>query len=212
MKPAKKDWDFLRANTLVPGLSFLIALLIFGASFWYNGQQEKAYVVYSTNHAVIHEDYDALIYRRRLMDRYHRRYQELQESGFVGHESRLDWIETIRSTVQTLDLPNVTYSLQPQRTVLQPVDSASGTAEVQVFLSTLDLELGLVHELDLLRFFRTLEEEAPGLMKVDACNLVRQLGPAEQLVAETNIVASCSISMFSVITSDISFAAADTGL
>ncbi len=212
MKPAKKDWDFLRAHTLVPGLSFLIALLIFGASFWYNAQQERAYVIYSTNHSVIHEDYDALIYRRRLLDRYHRRYQELQENGFVGHESRLDWIETIRATAKALDLPNVTYSLEPQRTVLQPVDSASGTAEVQVFLSTLDLELGLVHELDLLRFFRKLEEEAPGLMKVDACNLVRQLGPDEQLVAEVNIVASCSMSMFSVITYEISFAAADRGL
>lgn len=212
MKPAKKDWIFLRAHTLVPGASLLVAIVILGVSFWYHGEQKRVFDSFSSNQEMMYQNYDQLIHRRRLLDRYYRRYQELQESGFVGQESRLDWIETIRSTAKRLDLPNVAYSVEPQREVLRPVESASSTAQIQIYLSRVQFELGLVHELDLLRFFRRLEEEAPGLMKVDRCSLARQLGPDTELVAESNIVATCSMALFSVITSDIGFAAADTGL
>ena len=212
MKPASKDWVFLRAHTLVPGASLLLAMIMLGVSYWHHGEQKRVYDAFSSNQEVMYQDYDQLIYRRRLLDRYYRRYQELQESGFVGQENRLDWIETIRATAKRLDLPNVSYSLEPQLEVVQPVHSASSTAQIQIYLSRLDFELGLVHELDLLRFFRRLEKEAPGLMKVDRCSLDRQLSTNNDLVAETNIIATCSMALFSVMTSDIGFAAADTGL
>lgn len=206
MKPARFDWKYLGDGVLLPGISLLAAAIIFAASAWYHGKQKSLYEIYSTNQEAIHEDYDALVYRRRLIDRYYRRYREFQELGFVGRERRLDWIETIRSAAKGLDLPNVAYSLEPQLEVVRPVESASPNAEIQIYLSRLELELGLVHELDLLRFFDRLEQEAPGLMKVDKCSLARQGELADRLVAETNILASCSMMMFSVITSDITIA------
>ena len=48
-------------------------------------------------------------------------------------------------------------------------------------------------------------------MKVDQCNLTRNRGATEKLAADTNISAKCSMTMFSVITSDISFAAVEPG-
>ncbi|MGI9205890.1 MAG: hypothetical protein ACR2Q3_17880 [Woeseiaceae bacterium] len=211
MKSNRLDWRFLGKGTLVPGVSLLIAAIVFAASAWFHGSQARAYEVFSANREAISEDYDELVYRRRLLDRYHRRYRELQELGFVGHERRLDWIETIRAAAKSLDLPNVAYSLEPQLEVIRPVASASPNAEIQIYLSRLELELGLVHELDLLRFFDRLEQEAPGLMQVDQCELIRQPGAARKLSADTNIAANCSMKMFSVITSDISFAATESG-
>ncbi len=212
MKPNKLDWKYLRKGTLVPGMSLLIAGFVFGASAWYHGSQARAYEVFTANKEAISEDYNELVYRRRLLARYHRRYRELQDLGFVGRERRLDWIETIRAAAKSLDLANVTYSLEPQLEVIRPVESASPNAEIQIYLSRLELELGLVHEVDLLRFFNRLELEAPGLMKVDQCNLTREPGATEKLAADTNISARCSMIMFSVITSDISFAAVEPGL
>ena len=212
MKPNRLDWKYLGKGTLVPGMSLLIAAIVFGASIWYHGTQARAYEVFTANKEAISEDYNELVYRRRLLDRYHRRYRELQDLGFVGRERRLDWIETIRAAAKSLDLPNVSYSLEPQLEAVRPVEPSSPNAEIQIFVSRLELELGLVHEVDLLRFFNRLEQEAPGLMKVDQCNLIRQPGAAQKLAADTNISANCSLMMFSVITSDISFAAVEPDL
>ena len=203
MKPARSDWTYVFTHLFRPGITLVVAAFLMGASAWFHSTQASLHEIYSANQEAIHEDYDALIYRRRLIERYYNRYRELQALGFVGRESRLDWIETIRLAAKGLDLPNVSYSLEPQLEVIRPVDTASPNAEIQIYLSKLELELGLVHELDLLRFFQRLEDEAPGLMKVDQCDIARQQGSEQKLVAETNLVASCSLMMFSVVTSDI---------
>ncbi len=211
MQPNKLDWPFLRKDTLIPGLSLLITAIVFAASAWYHGNQARAYEIFAANREAISEDYDELVYRRRLLDRYHWRYRELQELGFVGQERRLDWIETIRAAATSLELPHVAYSLEPQLQVIRPVASASPNADIQIYLTRLDLELGLVHELDLLRFFERLEKEAPGLMQVDQCSLIRQGDVAIKPTVDANIAANCSVKMLSIITSDISFAAAGPG-
>jgi len=206
MKADRVDWDYLFKDTLWPGLSLAVAVVAVGIGIWCYDFQQSMYEAATAHQSEIHEDYDALIYRRRLLARYHRRYNQFQSLGFVGRENRLDWIETIRTVARGLDLPNVTYSLEPQLEVVGPIASVFPGTEIEVFLSRLELDLGLVHELDLLRFFDRLELEAPGLMSVDRCDLSRQ-GPAGQkLNADTNIKASCSLMMFSVITSDISVA------
>lgn len=203
MKQARTDWSYVARHLFRPAITFVVAAILMGASSWFHAREASLYEIYSSNQEAIHEDYDALIYRRRLIERYYNRYRELQELGFVGRESRLDWIETIRQAATGLDLPNVSYALEPQLEVIRPVDTASPDAEIQIYLSKLELELGLVHELDLLRFFQRLEDEAPGLMKVDQCDIARQQGSEQALKAETNLIASCSLMMFSVVTSDI---------
>jgi len=203
MKPVKFDRDYLLQDTLWPGVSLLVAAIVMAIGIWFHDQQQQVYETHSANHEAIHDDYDQLVYRRRLLERYFRRYSEFQELGFIGRESRLDWIETIRLAATGLDLPNVTYSLEPQLEVIRPITSATSGADIQVFLSRLEIDLGLVHELDMLRFFERLEIEAPGLMKVDRCDMSLQGLQGQELVADTNIVASCSLMIFSVITSDI---------
>jgi len=203
MKSAKFDWEYLLQDTLWPGVSLLAAAVVMGFGAWYNDKQQRIYETHSINHDAIHEEYDELVYRRRLLERYYRRYNELQLVGFVGKESRLDWIETIRLAATGFDLPNVSYSLEPQLQVIKPINPESSNAEIQIFLSRLEIELGLVHEVDLLRFFDRLENEAPGLMKIDRCAMSRQGLGDQGLVAETNITARCSLMIFSVLTSDI---------
>lgn len=203
MKPAKFDSAYVLKGTLVPGVSLLVAMVLCGLGAWYHDHQQTVYEMHSVNRDVIHEEYDELVYRRKLLERYYRRYSEFQALGFVGRESRLDWIETIRVAAKGLDLPNVTYSMEPQLQAVRPVQPASSSADIQVYLSRLEIEFGLVHELDLLRFFARLELEAPGMMKVDRCEMLRQIHDEEVLNAETNINANCSLMIFSVITSDI---------
>lgn len=203
MSRSEFDWRYVLRFTLLPAITATVAIAVLGVSVWLHGEQETLFTQISANQGAMHEDYDALIYRRRLVDRYHRRYEQFYEVGFVGRESRLDWVETLRETSVDLILPRVSYAIEPQLKVVAPVESIMAGEDIQIHLSRLALEAGLVHELDLLRFIDELQRNAPGLIKVDRCDLTWQADRAEKLSAGANILADCSILIFSVVTSDV---------
>jgi hypothetical protein len=197
------DWPFIRQNTLIPTVTALVAVAALAAAYWMHTTQSERFSQLRVNRAALHEDYDALVYRRRLVDLYHRRYLQFHGLGFVGRESRLDWVETLRTTTGELTLPRVAYAIEPQLKATAPVQSVMSGEEIQIYLSKMQLEIGLVHELDLLRFFDELQAKAPGLIKVDSCDLNFQVDKDYRMRAGANIQASCAIKIFSVITSDV---------
>ncbi len=202
------DWRYALRHTLLPAVTAAIAIAVLGVSVWMHGEQKSLYTEINVNQGVMHEDYDALVQRRRLVDRYHRRYERFYELGFVGEESRLDWVETLRETSAELTLPRVSYAIEPQLLVVAPVQSIMAGEDIQIHLSRLQLEVGLVHELDLLRLIDEVQRNAPGLIKVDRCNLAWQAESAAKLGVGANILANCSILIFSVVTSDVARGAA----
>lgn len=204
------DWQFIRCHTLLPVLTAAIAASILIAGIWVHDTQQDLYAQISVSQDTMHDDYNALVYRRRLVDRYHRRYQRFHELGFVGRESRLDWIETLRETMTDLTLPSLSYTIEPQLRVVAPVQSILAGDDIAIHLSRLHLELGLVHEIDLLRFFDELQRNAPGLIKVDGCDMSWQADESTQPSVSANILADCSILIFSVVTSDVAIAATST--
>lgn len=203
MNRSEIDWSYLRQDLPVPAVTAVVALIVLGLSIWFVSVQNDNYARISVNQDVMNADYDALVTRKRLVDRYHRRYGQFQQQGFIAVENRLDWVETLRESAKRLRLPSLTYSLEPQLKVVPPIPSTSVDAEIQIFLSKLELEVGLVHERDLLRLFGSLQQTAPGLLKVDGCRLDRQAEHDEVQAVDANIVASCSIDLFSIVTSDV---------
>ena len=210
MKTVEVDWRYLVKDTLWPTVTAAVAIAVLVSSQWFVNTQQDHYSQFSSNHNAMNEDYDALLYRERLVNRYYHRYEYFQKQGFVGSESRLDWIESLRIIAKELGLPHVNYSLEPQRDVIAPVGQVGGDSDISISQSTFELEIGLVHELDLLRFVDRLQAETPGLVKVDRCNMVRQSNSLELSATHANIVANCSIVMFSVITADVAESDAST--
>jgi hypothetical protein len=197
------DWTYLRQDTLVPAATALTAVVVLVLSIWFVSAQNDSYARISVDQDVMNADYNALVTRKRLVDRYHRRYELFQQQGFIAEENRLDWVETLRESAGRLRLPSLTYSMEPQLKVVPPIPPTSADAEIEIFLSKLELEVGLVHEDDLLRLFGSLQATAPGLLKVDQCQLNRQAEHDELQAIDANIVASCSVDLFSILTSDV---------
>ena len=197
------DWPFVRQNMLVPAATTVVAVVALVAAYWIHSEQVRQYSRLSGSHAAIHEDYDALVLRRRLVDLYHRRYLQFHDLGFVGRESRLDWVESLRTTTEELTLQRVSYAIEPQVMAIAPVQPMSSGNNVQIFRSRMRVEMGLLHELDLLRLIDELQAKAPGLIKVDSCELNWQADEARRLQAGANIQASCGIEIYSLITSDV---------
>lgn len=209
MKRFEFDWRYIRRRTLVPFVSALIAAGVLTAAVAINAEKRAMYDELGINQSAVQQDYNALVLRRRLVDRYHARYKQFHSLGFVGHESRLDWIETLRQATGDLTLPRISYAIAPQLDVVAPVQSILAGEDIAVNVSRLDLEMGLVHELDLVRFIDELQQEAPGLIRIPRCGLVWQHEPDTPLQAGTNIQASCSVEIFSVITSDVRYQVAE---
>lgn len=208
MTLADLDWAYLTRHTVVPLATLAIAVTALAGSYWYLSMQEEDYSRISVDQDLMNADYDALIFRKRLVDRYHLRYERFQSHGFIGEESRLDWIETLRVAAEELKLPTLTYALEPQRKVVPPVPATSVDVAIQIHLSTLDLEVGLIHEGDLVDLFAELQATAPGLIKVDRCSLDRQSEQGSLRSVDPNIIASCTLNMYSIVTSDVSIAGA----
>ncbi len=203
MKRFEFDWPYVRRHTMRPLLSAVVAVVGLVGALWAHDYQRARYNELAANRNAVHEDYDALVHQRRLVDRYHRRYQRFDDLGFIGRESRLDWVETLRMTAGGLSLPRLTYSIEPQIEVIPPVQSVLGGEDLQVRASKVHLELGLLHEMDLLRFFDELQDNAPGLIKVDSCELSWEVETGRRLNTDANLSASCAVQLYSVITSDV---------
>jgi len=202
MRQFEPDWAYIGSNLLRPSLSLLVAVAVMGLAIGGHAREYKRYADLRANHVAVHEDYNALVSQRRLIDRYHRRYQQFHDLGFIGRESRLDWVETLRTTAAKQLVPRLAYTIEPQVGVRAPLGTASSGAEIQIRVSKLQLEIGLLHELDLLRFFDALQNRAPGLIKVDECTVVFE-GEDHNLSSAANLSALCAAQIFSVITSDV---------
>lgn len=197
------DWPYIRRHTMRPVLTAVVAAVALAAALWAHDYQRVRYDELAANRNAVHADYDALVDQRRIVDRYHRRYERFDELGFIGRESRLDWVETLRLTAEELSLSRLSYAIEPQFEVIPPVQSVLGGGDLQIRASKVLLELGLLHELDLLRFFDELQVSAPGLIKVDHCELSWEVEPGGRANNNANLSASCAVQLYSVITSDV---------
>ena len=195
------DWAFVRRHTLIPSLCALVAMLALGAAVLLRDGQQRLFSELHNAHIIVDKDYDALVTQRQIVNRYHRQYQRLNELGFIGQEDRLDWVETMRTTSESLKMSRLSYSIDPQLTATAPVKSILGGDNFEIRVSKLQLEMGLIHELELLQFFDELQKSAPGLLKVDTCKLTYTGDPQDH--SADSLTASCAVQIFSLITSDV---------
>lgn len=196
------DWPYVRRHTLLPTVSACIMAVALASAIWMHGDQNDQFASFSQRYDTVRRDFDKLLAEQRMVQRYEARYQRLQRLGIIGPESRLDWIETMRTTAESLSLPRVTYSIDPQLEVTAPVRSAARNNDMKIRVSHAELQLGVSHEYDVLRFFDELQRSAPGLIKVDECDLSWRADLSEGLFPGSNLGAQCSVQIYSVTTSE----------
>lgn len=131
-----------------------------------------------------------------LIRRYLPEYRQLQERGFVGPEQRVNWIEGLRAANQRAGLFGVKYQMSAQAPFLY-VSQANPMAR-QIRHSQMRLSFGLVHEGELMRLFRELEEQKSGVFALTGCSLDRGARTGNPLPREANLNAECEISWLTI--------------
>ncbi len=176
-------------------LLLLIAVLAMaaGAIYYTNLLRQQAQTALSKQQTLLR---DAQARMRRsgdeeaIITQYVGKYRQLQQSGFIGNEQRINWIDALRIANERTDLFGVTYGVEAQ----QPYSHAAelNPGQFTIRQSVMKLEFRLLHALDLLRFFDALRAQNNGLFHLDQCTL-RRTELTAVIRYQPNIAANCQL-------------------
>jgi hypothetical protein len=130
-----------------------------------------------------------------LIQRYLPSYQALQAMGFLGAEQRLAWIDSLSAANRETGLDNLQYQIGQQEKY--PLANDIGASDLPLRQSVAKLTIPLVHEGDLMRFFRNLAAKRTGIFSINGC-LLRRSGAGEPSGTVSNVSAECEIAWLTV--------------
>lgn len=122
-------------------------------------------------------------------------YRKLAEMNILGAERRLDWTESIARIRERRQLPELRYEIAPRRS-LQSMPGAPG--RVESFASRMQLELGLLHEGDLLGFLRDLRASGNAYYAVNHCAISRAAAVTPAAMLAPRLRAACEIDLITL--------------
>lgn len=118
-------------------------------------------------------------------------FRQLQRTGFVGDEQRINWLDGLRLTNQQADLFGVDYQIGAQK----PYQYAAAFSPGQIDLneSVMRLRFRLLHEEDMMRFFSILARQNAGIFTIDQCSM-RRIDTGGVIRYQPNVTAECELS------------------
>jgi hypothetical protein len=123
-------------------------------------------------------------------------YKQLKRLNIIGEERRLEWADAITRIRNERELLDLTYRVDRQR-LLKSFPGKPGN--VDFFASTMNVQLDLLHEEDLLRFLADLRNSGNAYYLVKLCG-VRRIGQAATgITIAPRLRANCEIDLITVL-------------
>ena len=123
-------------------------------------------------------------------------YQQLKQLHVLGEERRLEWADAIARIRTQRELLDLRYRVERQ----QLLNSVPGKpAGVDFFASTMQLNMALLHEEDLLRFLADLRASGNAYYSVKKCLVVRSGPAATGATLTPRLRADCSIDLITIL-------------
>ena len=124
-------------------------------------------------------------------------YGGLQARGVVGDERRLEWTELLKDVSARRRLSGLRYEFSPQRALDATSAGASAARaatppDQDAYVSTLTLEVDLLHEDDLIHLLDDLRAQASALVQVKRCSVAR-LPQTNDGPRRANLHAACQL-------------------
>ena len=123
-------------------------------------------------------------------------YRRLQALHILGEERRIEWADAITRIRKQRELLDLSYRVDKQRLL---VSAPGKPGNVELFASTMRVQLALLHEGDLLRFLSDLRESGNAYYAVRRCALTRTGQPASGTAIAPRLRADCEIELVTMI-------------
>lgn len=192
----KPEYEFLRSAAIMFMGSVTLGAALLAGSGFFAGRMEQSYQRQHARLSDTSQRYLAVVEEEKIIRDYLPQFMGLSETGIVGAEHRLHWIEVLQYAAAELQLPSLAYEISAQQPGAVKLAPAPGTH--QVFISQMTLNVQLLHEGDLFALFDLLEARAKGLYRVASCELVRNYTELTEDPVAANISANCVLEWFSI--------------
>lgn len=188
---ARPELSILRGAILGFIAAGLLGAGMVGGSAWFRDEMASDAKREHQRFLEASRRYLAVDDQRRIIRDDYPRFLALEASGRIGRERRLDWIESLRSAGDQIGLPRLNYSIEAQR--VAETEFAIDTGAFTLLASRMKLDIGLLHEGDLLRLFERLAVDAHGLFNVRQCGVVRSEATQSTGSTQPNLRADCEL-------------------
>ncbi|HYY15132.1 MAG TPA: hypothetical protein VE965_00540 [Gammaproteobacteria bacterium] len=196
MKWADIEWPIVRGALGLLGGCLLVSALLFASSFHFRDQMALLLQKHELRFKDISRNYLTLKEKNQILKEDYPRFVGFYNQGIIGPEQRLNWVETLRHAAATIKIPALRYEVG-SRQAYTPEFNLS-TAPYQIYTSTMKLNLGMLHENDLVRLLEELDKNAYGLYSVKECALKRVARRLEQGPQGQNVSAECTLLWFTL--------------
>ena len=132
---------------------------------------------------------------KNIIVRYLDGFRQLERTGFVGDEQRINWLDGLRLANQQADLFGVDYQIGAQSPYGYAAEFSPGPLALNQ--SVMRIRFRLLHEGDLNRFLDSLSRQGAGIFAVDQC-LMRRIDTRGVIRYQPNVTADCDLSWITV--------------
>lgn len=152
------DFPYIRrASIMLAGCLAVAASIAGGGAYFLHSQQRDKGNAQAVNAEARERLAQTEADQREIVD-FQPKYQQLVARGFVGDERRLEWVEAIKAGQKQYRLAPIGYEFLPQKPL--QLDDPAVTGDLELRATRMQLNMGLLHEEDLLRFLRDLRVAA----------------------------------------------------
>lgn len=198
-KPKKEsdmDWQVLKLSMIMFSICLLIAGSLIGASYYFNSGMENEFKKSKQLFQSISKRYLDIDEEEQLLLDYYPKFVSLYNDGIIGKEKRLNWIEALRHSGESVNVPSLSYSIESQAEYAPSYSVDYGG--FKLYASEMQLVLGLLHEGDLFNLLAELANNAKGLFTVNECS-IRQSGNEIKFEKDTvNVSTVCTMQWITI--------------
>lgn len=190
MKFTKADFPLMRQSILALGASIAISAVVLYSSGKYAEKTQKDLRGAQRMLSEARNRLTAAQEDQKNMAIYADEYGTLIDRKIVGDDQRLDWMEDLEKLRRRNLVTDFRYSISPQMTYAPqpPIDSGN----FDIHYSEMKLQFDLLHEEQLVNFFKALRSQIKGYYQLGGCSLQRAAGENSTTSTFTQLKADCS--------------------
>jgi len=200
MRREDLDWPVIRLSIIIFIVLLLVSAVMVSGSWVFKKGMVKEYQANKQRFNMISQKYLAIDEDEELIRRYYPEFISLYKRGFIGGEHRLNWIETLRASSERVKLPGLTYNISPQD-IYSPGFSIS-LGKFALYSSSMELHISMLHEGDLSRLVKDLNEHVEGVFTITECNFKRVNKELIERRNAINITAACKLQWLNIRMAD----------
>jgi hypothetical protein len=200
VNPQIIDWKLLRGSIIVLVLSVSISASLVYAANYFQQQMLREFNMANAAFRSISTRYLTVDEEEKLVRSYLPRFVQLYQSGIIGNEQRLNWVEVLRATGDEYKIPALSYQIESQQVYTPGYPLNLG--RYSLYSSKMLLNMQLLHEGDLFRIFEKLDENAKGSFTLTSCSVNQSVQSITDSPNAGNITVRCELQWFTIRLAD----------